>query len=474
MWLKRIALFLGLIFGAYTLLMLVLLIREPAYTWRFLTYPFRRPITTVRWYDPLEKIPGHPRAPLPLHPALRKKWDDLLKRSPKLRWLASSMYFEHPSSQPHEPPPPSKELAPLHPKAQKALDRYARWTRTYALLVLHKNKVIYEHYRNAHHPHALSNSMSMAKTLLAMLVGIAIREKKIRSVDDFAASYLPEWGKDKRSQIRIRHLLQMRSGLRGDGPIRNPFTDVVRLYHTPDIEKDLWKIPLVGEPGQIYDYKDVDSQALGLLLERATKTRYARYLSEKIWKPLGAQDAFVWLDRPQGTAKTTCCIFATARDWARVGQLLLQEGRFQDEQIVPASWIKQMKQPSPFDPDYGFFLWLGSPRGSRQRDRKEPFLANDMIYLDGLFEQRVYVIPSKELVIVRLGENPFRWDDAFLPNTVIRGLRSSPASLPATKPLPNTVNRGLRPSSTSLPNTVNRGLRPSPASLPATKPPPPR
>ncbi len=391
MWLKRIGLFFLLYYAVSMGFLAISFVYEPTYTWRFMSYPFRKPITTLGWYQPLERVDGTPTSALPLHPALVR---------------GASFTTED----------------PLSPRVRDLLTQHALRTRTSALLVMHNDQILYERYFGSHHAKALSNSMSMAKTILAMLIGIALHEKRIDSVDDFASRYLPEWGRDRRSGIRIRHLLQMRSGLRSDGVIRNPFNDVVRLYHTPNLLSFLWQIPVVAPPGEIYDYKDVDSQVLGVLLERATQTRYARYLSEKLWRPMGASDAFVWLDHPEGTAKTTCCIFATARDWARVGQLILHNGQRNGQEIIPAAWLDEMTQPSRFDPDYGYLIWRGSPQGSRRNDRSEAFLADDLLYLDGLFQQRVYIVPSRRLVIVRIGEDPHHWDDAFLPNTLLRAL----------------------------------------------------
>jgi CubicO group peptidase (beta-lactamase class C family) len=122
-----------------------------------------------------------------------------------------------------------------------------------------------------------------------------------------------------------------------------------------------------------------------------------------------------------GEAKTFCCLFATARDWARLGLLMLPEGRAGDRQVVPADWVRQMLTPSPHEPDYGYHIWLGG-QGSRREDRDEEFLADDLVYLDGKMKQRVYVVPSKDLVIVRVGEQARGWDDAYLPNAVLRGL----------------------------------------------------
>ena len=162
-------------------------------------------------------------------------------------------------------------------------------------------------------------------------------------------------------------------------------------------------------------------QALAVVLERATGRRYADYLSEKVWAPAGASDAAVWLDRPGGLAKTFGGVLATARDWARVGLLLQNGGRVGDRQLVPAAWVREMLTPSPREPDYGYQIWLGRG-GCRREDHEKPFAAPDVAYLDGRFKQRVSVVPSAELVVVRVGEQARGWDETELVNTLLRGL----------------------------------------------------
>ena len=178
-------------------------------------------------------------------------------------------------------------------------------------------------------------------------------------------------------------------------------------------------------PGMRWQYNTVNSQILGVLIERVTGKRYADYLSEKIWKPLGAQDAAMWLDRPGGNVRTFCCFFATPRDWARVGLLFQNGGTIGGKRLFPAAWLARMLTASQFEPDYGYQVWLGfSENGRRKRHRSEPLIARDMFWLDGHDIQRVYVIPSYQLVIVRIGEwSGGMWDDALIPNTLVRAIR---------------------------------------------------
>ena len=265
--------------------------------------------------------------------------------------------------------------------------------------------------------------MSMAKSSLAMLIGIAISEGHIDSEDDPVAKYLPEWANDERADITIKHLLQMTSGLRLYDDKADPFSDLVQMYLGTDAAATALAVPAVRPPGERFQYNNANSLTLGVLLERVTGKRYAFYLSEKIWQPIGAQDAGYWLDKPDGMARTFCCFFATGRDWLRLGKMLLHNGQVNTLQVVPESWLKRMITSSELEPDYGYQIWLGfSDNGRRKKHRSEPFIPRDMYWFDGADIQRLYIVPSYQLAIVRLGEDPGKWDDSFVVNTLIRGM----------------------------------------------------
>ena len=140
--------------------------------------------------------------------------------------------------------------------------------------------------------------------------------------------------------------------------------------------------------------------------------------------------AAVWLDHAGGMPRTFCCIYTTARGWLQVGRLILGNGRIGDDQIVPAAWIKAMTTSSPNNANYGYQVWLGSPPGTGRKynDKtikayhSEPFTATDMIDIDGFGGQRIYIVPSQQLIIIRTGRAQTKWDDAVIPNAILRGL----------------------------------------------------
>ncbi|MBI1732794.1 MAG: serine hydrolase [Gammaproteobacteria bacterium] len=313
---------------------------------------------------------------------------------------------------------------------QAAVD-FAGRTHSTSLLVAHNGRIELEKYWLGADAGTPVDSFSMHKTVVALLIGIAISERAIGGVDDPLSKYLDEWAGDARGRITLRQLLQMNSGFEPMQFPRNPFSKHVRRQIGTDLAQVALSFPLVDEPGTVFSYNGLNPTLLVMVLERATGRRYADYLSAKLWAPLGNRTAAVWLDRPGGLARGATSLFAVPRDWLRIGHLLLNRGRAGDRQLVPEDWVVQMTTPSPTNPLYGFLIWIGSQYTEKRTldafkgfaaNAREPFLAPDIVYLDGLGGQRVYVIPSRDLVIVRTGVLAREWEDSPLPNLVLSGI----------------------------------------------------
>ncbi|MDJ0928080.1 MAG: serine hydrolase [Gammaproteobacteria bacterium] len=311
---------------------------------------------------------------------------------------------------------------------------------SFALVVLHGGKLQHEWYADGWDGNSLTQSQSMHKSLQALLVGVAIENGDIDSADDPVSRYINEWAGDPRGAITLHQLMMMSSGLANYRFTLNPFTDDFRWLYSGNTLGPTLRNPLADwAPGTQFDYNNINSELLGTVIQRATGKRYAAYLDEKLWQPMRGGEARVWLDREDGDAFTSCCLMATARDWARVGQVMLNRGSWNDRRIVSGAWIDRMVEASPVSKWYGLQTWLGyekevnprvaNPSAAGAYARSEPFLADDVYYFSGRGAQRVYVVPSRELVIVRLGPalgpNPLKpgWDNAYLVNTIIRGLR---------------------------------------------------
>lgn len=347
------------------------------------TYPKDAEITTVSWYRPTQVVPGRDTGAFPK--------------------------ADHPA---------------VSADALEAVRKYCADRHTTGLLVLHDGKTELEWYADGFDATSTTNSMSMAKTVVALLFGILEEEGRFPSVDKPIAATFPEFARDEgRKYITWRDLLEMSSGLRNDEELKRG-SDLVKMHLGTDIPGTVLAIPAIEPSGLHFDYNNADAQLIGMAIERTTGQPLARVLSDRLWRPMGASDATLWLDHPDGTPHAYCCLFATARDWGHVGQLMLDGGRVGGTTVVPRDWVTRMTLPSRANPDYGWFLWRADdgPSSERAKERSERLLDAAMFWLDGRGTQRVYVMPAERLVVVRVGEAPPDWDDAFVPNTLIRGM----------------------------------------------------
>ncbi len=377
----------------------VLYATDPTFYGRIATVFTIDPVKDVEWYEPLERVPGIEGAPLP-------------RATDSVRTISE--------------------------KAWRQARAYAEETGSVALLVWHRGALQYEHYGEGFDRTSRTDPASMHKSVMALLVGAAIADGTLPSVDERAATYLTEWAKDDRAKVTIKHLLQMTSGMYRDPFSPSPFGTTMKLNLGTEISNLTLLQPSRRSPGEEFDYNNFNPQALSIVLERATGQRYAQILSEKLWAKIGTGDAYVWLDHEGGLPRTYCCLHATAEDWVRVGLLHLNRGAVNGEQVIPESWMQDVITGSDIGPNYGYQTWLGSPYEA-QRDygpyvdayvrHDEPYVADDVIYFDGAGGQRVYIIPSYDMVIVRTGTGgidfaagSFLWEDSRLPNILMRGV----------------------------------------------------
>ncbi len=313
---------------------------------------------------------------------------------------------------------------------------YAQEMNSDSLLIWQGGALRVEWYRDGLDRNIRPETASMHKSILGLAFGLAIAEGHIKSVDDPVSLYLPEWRDDPRGAITIRNLLNMASGFVPYPFSQNPYSDSRQLIWGMRLEKLMLALESVRPPGSWFYYANVNSQLLGVIFERATGRRYGDFVSDRLWQPLGADDAHVWLDRPNGLARTYASFLARPRDWLRLGLLIKDSGRFNGRQIVSENWITAMTSPSEREPNYGYQIWL-SNEDVRKRyyneDRTgigftiaEPFLSDDVVYFDGIGGQRVFISTSDDYVIVRTGPQRLDWDEAVLPNAVARA--TSPGS----------------------------------------------
>lgn len=275
-------------------------------------------------------------------------------------------------------------------------DDFLKKQKSVAFLVIKNDTLLYERYFSNYDKESIVASFSMAKSVTSILIGIAIDEGLILSVDEPVTKYIPELAPNGFDKVTIKHLLQMTSGLDYNEGYFNPFGDVATFYYGTKLRKEIPKMKLKHEPGTKFEYLSGNTQILGLVLERALKEQtISDYLEEKLWIPLEMEYDASWsIDRKtDGIEKTFCCLNARARDFAKLGRLYLNNGNWNGEQIVSEEWVRESTKVDRSEGSqryYQYQWWLPSDKGD--------FMAQ------GILGQYIYVYPEKDLIIVRLGK----------------------------------------------------------------------
>ncbi|WP_341712043.1 serine hydrolase [Erythrobacter sp.] len=341
------------------------------------------------------------------------------------------------SSGPAEPPPLSEEAlaavgkepgAPTKALARETDDLFTldELGETRALVVMHGGEIAAERYAPGYSERTRFVSWSMAKTVTAVMIGMLVADGQLR-LD--APAPVPRWQRpgDPRAEITLRHLLQMRSGLEhteaGDPLYDSGEVRMLFLDGRDDMADYATAQPLEAEPGSKFEYSTNTTVILADIAARAlTESRnpdvrrkaVADYMHARLFGPIGMTSAVPEFDR-SGTLIGGSLIHATARDWAKFGELLRNKGSFRGEQIVPRQWVEEMITPSPKSPQYGLQTWLNSPvpEGMEQPlfPDRAPHSAFSAI---GHMGQYVFVSPSQKLTVVRLGHSNAKERKAML------------------------------------------------------------
>src|ERR1035437_1146202 len=204
---------------------------------------------------------------------------------------------------------------------------------TVAFVVIQHNKIILEQYWYNYTPLSLSNSFSMSKSIISLLVGCAITDGYIKSVDQPVHDFLPEWSSYQGKTLTIKDLLTMSAGVDWDESYSSLISKTTEAYYGKDLQKLVSTEKLIEKPGVRFNYQSGVTQILAFLLQKATDKSLSDYASEKIWTPIQAEEDAMWsLDHKNGNEKAYCCFNTNARDFARLGQLVLNKGMWDDEQ----------------------------------------------------------------------------------------------------------------------------------------------
>ena len=275
------------------------------------------------------------------------------------------------------------------------LDKFLDENRNTGLLVMRGDTVLAERYRYERKPEHLFASMSMSKTVVAMLVGIALSEKKIGSIDDLAEKYVPDLKGHPYGETPIRHLLTMTSGVKFV-EVYNGNDDVMKLGTAILFQEGPGGAAAlnpyrerIAPPGQRWSYASSETFVLALVLRGATGENVSDYMSRALWQPMGAESDAAWNIDPAGNEVGYCCLSATLRDWARLGLLLADGGARDGRQVIPADWVKAATSPQGPSRGYGYQTWVS--------------MKEDRFHLRGLRGQAVWVHPATRTVVVHTG-----------------------------------------------------------------------
>ena len=271
---------------------------------------------------------------------------------------------------------------------------------TVAFLVIKNDSIRFEKYWDGYGEQSLTNSFSMGKTFVSIMVGIAIKEGKIKNEDQPVGDFIPEFSKGGNAKLTISHLLTMSSGINFDEDYNNPLAFPAQAYYGTDLEKLVFKYKMTEEPGKVFKYLSGNTALLGMVLEKATGKHISEYASEKLWIPMGAKMPAFWsLDHKAGLEKAYCCFNSNARDFARFGQLYLDSGRWKGTQLVPQDYVLKSIQLAGLKDDdgkanerYGYSWWI-----------LPEYKGHYIYYARGILGQYIIVIPDLKMVIVRLG-----------------------------------------------------------------------
>ena len=280
------------------------------------------------------------------------------------------------------------------------LPEFLESTDTLGFLAIKEDTIVYETYLGGHSAHAISMTFSVTKSILSALVGIALEDEYILSVEQPITDYIPELAPQGFQKVKLKHLLQMTSGMgyADHGLWNNPFGKQARLSYTDNIVGEVLDVELETHPGSTFLYKSVDYALLGLALKRAVHPdTLTSYLQKRLWTPLGMEGEGLWsVDRePNGLERTWCCLATTARDLAKIGRLYLHKGNWNGKQLVSKEWVSHSThvdttEGSPPFYQYGWYL---------MSDQYGDFRA------EGVRGQFLYVNPVHRTIIVRLGKN---------------------------------------------------------------------
>lgn len=267
--------------------------------------------------------------------------------------------------------------------------------KTKSFLVIKNDSILFEKYYDGHKQTDISNSFSVAKSIVTSMLGKAIMEGKIKSLDQPVSDFFEDYKNGLASELTVGDLASMSSGMKWNEKYYSVINITSESYFTDDLRSVILGQEIENKPGKGFRYSSGDTQLLAMIIEKATGTSLSNYLSQKFWDPMGAENLALWQidSKESGMEKAYCCIAATARDFARFGKLYIDKGKWGDTQILDSSFVELSLNPvfddSPF---YGYGWWLYEYEGKK------------VFTMNGHRGQFVISFPDENIIIVRQGD----------------------------------------------------------------------
>jgi CubicO group peptidase (beta-lactamase class C family) len=273
---------------------------------------------------------------------------------------------------------------------------------TKAIVVVYNGQLIAERYAAGYDKNTLMPGWSVAKSITGALTGILVKEGRL---DVNAPAPVAEWKGTRKEKITLKQLLQQTSGLDYEEHYKRPSTATDMLFKKGNAAAYAAQLPLKYTPGSVFNYSSGNSNIISRIIRHAAgQKHYHAFPYEKLFYPIGMHSIVLEPDA-SGTYVGSSFCYATARDYARFGLLYYNKGRWNNEQILPEDWIRATIQPAPANAlqHYGYQFWLNGFDKNRPSQRWYPDVPADMYFADGFGGQDIYIIPSKKLIVVRLG-----------------------------------------------------------------------
>ncbi|MEP0265943.1 serine hydrolase [Dokdonia sp.] len=321
-------------------------------------------------------------------------------------------YFKEPSIDQHNLVP---ETVSYKKKTAVPFEEVLEKSGTTAFLIVKDDQILYEKYFDDYTKATDHPSFSVSKSFISALIGIAIEEGYIKSLDDPIRNYLPELDPSF-DPVTLAHVINMQSGIKFSEGYFNPFGEVAKFYYGTDLKKYVNKLKVNTTPGETWKYKSGNTQLLSLALESATQRPLQEYFQEKIWHPLGMEYDASWnIDSKKNqTTKAFCCLNAKARDYAKFARLYLNQGNWDGKQIVPKDWVVQTTSFTDGINRYRYshHWWrnitkddyVQSQEDTTKFKLKEVKAPYEDYQARGILGQFMYINPEKDIVIIRLGD----------------------------------------------------------------------